>query len=89
MSLNKKIIGCIILFFVAYLILYIDRRFISSHCESCNNSNTKLPSIKIPLLFMMSGLIIFKLFEPYLNNCLNICSDSIVKQDIIIGMADF
>ena len=95
MTFNKEIIGCLIVFIVVYVILYIDKCVNNTKCETykckckvCEYKNEKFPSIKVPILFAIIALIGFKFTEPYINNYFNSCI-ALPKQDIITEMVDF
>ncbi len=83
MLMKKEIIGFLLVFITIYLILFIDHKL--NACDECKTY--KKVSLKVPLIFTLSLLTLYKLF--YQNLSLYFNNFSIAKQNIITDMADF
>ena len=79
--LIKEIIFSILLFFIIYLIIYLDHK-LNKKCQCDNNI-----SIKIPFIITILTYILYKLLETNIYSYIN--GFSVIKQDIITDMADF
>ncbi len=84
---KKEILGSLILFLTIYFIIYADHKLHKKcDCDNCYLSS-KSVSIKVPLMVMVIGFIVYKLSEPYISSYIN--GHSVIKQNIITDMADF